>query len=47
MRILYHLPLCPFSRKIRLIMAEKRLSFELMTETVWKRRPEFFEINPA
>ncbi|CAI3927412.1 Glutathione S-transferase (GstA) (PDB:1A0F) [Commensalibacter communis] len=47
MRILYHLPLCPFSRKIRLIMAEKRLSFELMTEMVWKRRPEFIAINPA
>lgn len=47
MRILYHLPLCPFSRKIRLIMAEKRLSFELMTEAVWKKRDEFLSMNPA
>lgn len=47
MRILYHLSLCPFSRKVRLVMAEKRLSFELMTESVWKKRPEFLSLNPA
>lgn len=47
MRLLYHLPLCPFSRKVRLVMAEKRLSFEVMTESVWKKRPEFLLLNPA
>lgn len=47
MRVLYHLPLSPFSRKIRLILAEKRLPFELRVEKVWDRRPEFLELNPA
>ena len=47
MRILFHLPLSPFSRKIRLVLAEKRLPFELELEQVWKRRPEYLELNPA
>lgn len=28
-------------------MSEKRLSFELITETVWKKRPEFLLLNAA
>lgn len=47
MRLLYHLPLSPFSRKVRLALAEKKLPFELKTEKVWERRPEFLEMNPA
>ena len=47
MRLLYHLPLSPFSRKIRLVLAEKRLPFELRIEKVWERRPEYLELNPA
>jgi len=47
MRILYHLPLSPFSRKIRLVLSEKRLPFELRVEKVWERRPEYLELNPA
>ena len=47
MRILYHLPLSPFARKVRLVLAEKRLPFELRSEKVWARRPEFLELNPA
>jgi glutathione S-transferase len=47
MRILYHLPLSPFSRKIRLVLEEKRLSFELRTEQPWEQRPEFLDLNPA
>jgi glutathione S-transferase len=47
MRILYHLPLSPFSRKIRLVLAEKRLPFELRVEKVWERRAEYLELNPA
>jgi glutathione S-transferase len=46
-RILYHLPLSPFSRKVRLALAEKRIPFELRIERVWERRPEFLELNPA
>ena len=47
MRTLFHLPLCPFSRKIRLVMKEKNLEFELQQERVWERRPEFLAMNPA
>ncbi|ACI50295.1 Glutathione S-transferase domain [Gluconacetobacter diazotrophicus PA1 5] len=47
MRILYHLPLSPFCRKVRLVLGEKRLPFELMMERVWERRPEFLAANPA
>jgi len=47
MRILYHLPLSPFARKIRLVLSEKRLPFELRVEKVWERRPEYLELNPA
>ena len=38
MRILYHLPLSPFSRKVRLVLAEKRLPFELRLEKTWEHR---------
>ena len=47
MRVLYHLPLSPFSRKVRLVLAEKRLPFELRVEKVWERRPDYLEMNPA
>lgn len=47
MRLLYHLPLSPFSRKVRLTLAEKRLPFELRVEKVWERRPEYMAMNPA
>ena len=47
MRLLYHLPLSPYSRKVRLVLCEKRLPFELEVEKVWQRRPEYLELNPA
>ncbi len=47
MRTLYHLPLSPFARKVRLVLAEKRLPFELQIERVWHRRPEYLQLNPA
>ncbi|MCB8883263.1 glutathione S-transferase family protein [Acidisoma cellulosilytica] len=47
MRLLYHLPHSPFSRKVRLVLAEKRLPFELRVEKTWERREEFLELNPA
>lgn len=47
MRVLHHLPLSPFARKVRLALAEKRLPFELHLEKVWERRAEFLELNPA
>ena len=47
MRVLHHLPLSPFSRKIRLVLAEKRLPFELQIEKVWERREGYLQLNPA
>ena len=47
MRLLYHLPLSPYARKVRLVLAEKRLPFELKLEKVWENRPEYLALNPA
>ncbi len=47
MRLLYHLPLSPFARKVRLVLTEKRLRFDLQAEHVWKRRPDYLKLNPA
>ena len=47
MRVLYHLPMSPFSRKIRLVLAEKKLPFELRLEKAWEKRPEYLQLNPA
>lgn len=47
MRILHHHPVCPYSRKIRLLLAEKRLGFELRLEKPWERREEYLALNPA
>ena len=47
MRRLYHLWLSPFSRKVRIVLAEKGLEFEMKVEKTWERRPEFLALNPA
>jgi glutathione S-transferase len=47
MRILYHLPLSPYARKVRLVLSEKRIPFELRIERVWERREDFLDLNPA
>ncbi len=47
MRILYHLWLNPFSRKVRLVLGEKKLDFELRVEETWERREGFLRLNPA
>jgi glutathione S-transferase len=47
MRVLYHLWLSPFCRKVRVMLTEKGLDFELKTENLWQRRPEFLALNPA
>ena len=44
---LYQFPLCPFSRKIRLLMAEKGIPYELVRENPWDYREEFQKLNPA
>lgn len=47
MRKLYHLWLSPFSRKVRILLKEKGLDFDLEVEKVWERRPDFLALNPA
>jgi glutathione S-transferase len=47
MRTLFHHPISPYARKIRLALAEKRLDFELAVEKPWERREEFLALNPA
>ncbi len=47
MRRLYHHPLSPLSRKIRLVLAEKKLEVELIEEKHWEARLDFRRLNPA
>ena len=44
---LYHVPLSPFCRKVRLTLAEKRIEVELVEERYWEQQPEFLRRNPA
>jgi glutathione S-transferase len=44
---LYQFPLCPFSRKIRLLMGEKNIAYELVREDPWAASDLFFNLNPA
>ena len=44
---LYHVPLSPFCRKVRLTLAEKRVEVELVEERYWERDPDFLRRNPA
>ena len=44
---LYQFPLCPFSRKVRLMLAEKGVAHELVRESPWLKRDEFTDLNPA
>jgi len=46
-RTLYHFPLDPFSRQVRLALGEKRIVFREVVERFWERRPEFMALNPA
>jgi glutathione S-transferase len=44
---LYQFPLCPFSRKVRLLLGEKGVGYELVRESPWARRDEFLDMNPS
>ncbi len=44
---LYHYPLSPFCRKLRLMLAEKRINVELIEEKYWEQRPDFLVLNPS
>lgn len=47
MLTLYHSPLIPACRKIRLMLREKSLPHTLIVEDFWQRRIDFFALNPA
>jgi glutathione S-transferase len=44
---LYHFPLCPFSRKIRVMLREKGLAAELIEVQPWQGSEELLALNPA
>ena len=47
MNRLYHVPLSPFCRKVRLTLAEKKIEVELVEERYWEQNPDFLRRNPA
>jgi glutathione S-transferase len=46
-RTLYHLPLSPACREVRLLLAEKKLEAVLVGEGNWPDGDEFLRLNPA
>ena len=44
---LHQFTLCPFSRKVRLLLNEKDVGYELVPEAPWDRRDEFLDLNPT
>lgn len=44
---LFHHPICPHSRFVRLVLEEYGLAPKLVEERVWERRAEFLMLNPA
>lgn len=44
---LFTFPLCPFSRKLRLLMGEKNIAYEVVREYPWEGRDAFWQMNPA
>jgi glutathione S-transferase len=47
MLTLFHHPVCPHSRFVRLLLEEYGLTPRLVEERVWERRAEFLMLNPA
>lgn len=47
MVLLIHHPISPFSRKIRVLMREKRMLFVLKEEEPWNLSADVYKLNPA
>lgn len=47
MNVLYHYPLSPFSRKVRLCLGEKKIEVKLEEERYWEQDGELRRRNPA
>lgn len=43
---LYQFPLCPFSRKVRLVLGEKGVAYELRRANPWDAADAFYALNP-
>ena len=43
----FHQPICPFSRKVRLVLGEKKFAVEFVEERPWERRLDFLMLNPS
>lgn len=44
---LHQFTLCPFSRKVRILLAEKGVGYALVNERPWERRDAFIDLNPV
>lgn len=44
---LHQFPLCPFSRKVRLLLAEKGVGYDLVRESPWAMEDGLHQLNPA
>ena len=44
---IYCFPLCPFSRKVRLLLSEKGVAYEVKRENPWDASEQFWSLNPA
>ncbi|MEO1489303.1 MAG: glutathione S-transferase family protein [Pseudomonadota bacterium] len=44
---LYQFPLCPFSRKVRLLLSEKNIAYDMLREDPWEPSDMFYNLNPA
>ena len=47
MRMLHHLWLSPFCRKVRVVLLEKKIDFDMKVENTWERSEAFLALNPA
>ena len=47
MNRLFHFALSPYCRKVRLVLAEKKIEVELIEERYWERGQEFLRRNPG
>jgi len=46
MAVLYHAPLSPFCRKVRLTLSEKGIDTDLQNEPYWEQSADFLRRNP-
>ena len=44
---LHHFPLCPFSRKVRILLGEKSIAYELVQRRPWDEGDDLWRLNDA